>query len=121
MADTGIFATTAEVKMIAPVQSSAVSNVEAYINFYMSLAESYINDVCCYNFSDNYATLNVDVKRLLSEAACCIAAMYVINYDLSGFPSLRFAETHLDILAARKENTISQLKEKAVIAFIRAA
>jgi len=121
MADTGIFATTGEVQYKAGVYASAVSNTEAYINSFMTQAESYINAVCCYNFSDNYTTLNVDVKGLLKEAASDIAAMYVINYDVAGFPSIRLAELSLDLLSARAERAISQLKEKAVIAFMRAA
>jgi hypothetical protein len=121
MADTGIFATTSEVQAKVGANSSATYNAEAYINKYMTEAESYINSVCCFNFSDAYATLNVDVKGLLKEAASNIAAMYVIQADMSGFPSLREAETRLDVLNNRIEKALSQLKEKAVIGFIRGA
>ncbi len=120
MADTGIFATTAEVQRFTPIQSSTVSNTEAYINVYMSFAESYINNVCGWNFSDTYASLNVDVKRLLSIAACALAAIDIINYDTTGFPSIRYAELALDVLAYKFNLAIAQLKEKVVRGFINA-
>lgn len=119
MADTGVFATTAEVQYKATVWASTVSNTETYINSFMTQAESYINAVCCINFSDLYTTLNVDVKGLLKQAASCLAAIDVINYDTTGFPSSRAAETALDVLSDKAEKAIAQLKEKSVINFIK--
>lgn len=116
-----IFATLTEVQHKAGANASTVSNAAAYVTDFMFQAESYINAVCCYNFSDNYTTLNDDVKGILKLAASNIAAMYVLNYDLSGFSSAREAETMLDILSDGADKAISQLKEKAVIAFMRAA
>ena len=121
MADTGIFATTAEVQRKVGANASATANTEAYINDFMSQAESYINGVCCFNFSDVYTTLNVDVKALLKEAASCLAAMYVINYDLSVIPTLREAETRLDVLNARLAKAITELKTRDVQSFVRGA
>ena len=69
MVDTGIFATTAEVERKAGANASATSKAEAYVNDYMTQAESVINTMCRYNFSDNYATLNADTKNILKEVA----------------------------------------------------
>jgi len=55
MADTGIFATTAEVQRKVGANASTTSNVEAYINQYMTEAESYINTVTGVNYSDSYS------------------------------------------------------------------
>lgn len=121
MVDTGIFATTAEVQRKAGANASTVSNVEAYINDYMTQAESYINTVCKYNFSDTYSTLNVDVKAILKEAASCIAAMDVINYDIASFPSVAQAQTMLDFLSNRAAACIELLKEKDKQSFIQQA
>ena len=82
MADTGIFATTAEVQRKVGENASATSNVEAYINDFMTQAESYINAVTRHNWSDDYSGLNADVKGLLKEAASNIAACYVILFDM---------------------------------------
>ena len=67
MADTGIFATTAEVQRHVGANASATSNVEAYINQFMTEAESFINAFTRYNWSDAFASLNVDVRGISAE------------------------------------------------------
>ena len=67
MADTGIFATTAEVIRKAGANASTTSATEAYINDYMTQVESQINVFTRYNWSDVYSSLNADVKGLLNR------------------------------------------------------
>ncbi|NHZ84428.1 MAG: hypothetical protein GWP19_00930 [Planctomycetia bacterium] len=98
MADTGIFATTAEVSRKAGANASATSNVEAYINDFMTQAEAEINVATRYNWSDAYSGLNVDVKGILKEATSNLAAIYVIQFDMSGFTSRGEAESMITIL-----------------------
>ncbi len=121
MADTGIFATTAEVMRKVGANASATSNVEAYINDFITQAESYINSVTRHNWSDAYAALNVDVKGLLKEAASCLAAMDVISYDMSGFFTLAEAQTRLNLLAYKAEQAIERLRDQEVKKFITGA
>lgn len=121
MADTGIFATTAEVQRKAGANASSVSNVEAYINDFMTQVESFINVTCKVNFSDTYSSLNADVKGLLKEVASDLAAMYVINYDLSGFTNRVEAETMLDVLRDRAMKGLELLKDKAKTDFMSGA
>lgn len=111
MADTGIFATTAEVQRKAGANASTVSNVEAYINDYMTQAESYINVATGKNWSDEFSSLNVDVKGILKEAASNLAAIYVIQYDMFAFTQLEEAEDMVNILWSRFEKCIEILKE----------
>lgn len=85
MADTGIFTTGTKVKYKAGAKASTISTAEAYTNEFISLAESIINVKCKYNFSDAYASLNADVKGILSDAASNLAAIYCINYDISNY------------------------------------
>tara|TARA_Y100000310_G_scaffold74337_1_gene70453 strand:+ start:41 stop:403 length:363 start_codon:yes stop_codon:yes gene_type:complete len=84
MADEGIFATTAEVQRKIGADANSTANAEAYINQFMTEAESYINSSVKFNFSDTYATLNVDVKGILKRWAAALAAIDVLNYDLTG-------------------------------------
>ncbi len=121
MADTGIFATTLEVQRKVGANASSTSNVESYINDYMTQAESYINSVTKFNWSDAYSTLNVDVKGLLKRAAACLAAMSVISYDMSGFLSLGEAQTRLNFLAYEANQCIQQLKDQEVKKFVTGA
>ena len=124
MADEGIFATTAEVQRKVGANASATSNVEAYINDFMTQAESYINVLCGFNFSDTYATLNVDVKAILKEAASNIAAIYVINYDIGAIAAITSrteAEDRIMVMWERAEKCIELLQQKTKIDFIKAA
>ncbi len=111
MTDDGVFATTAEVSRKAGANASATSNIEAYINDYITQAESEINVATQFNWSDAYSGLNVDVKAILKEAASNLAAMYVIQFDMSGFTNLREAETMLDVLESGYLRALSLLRD----------
>jgi len=119
MADTGIFATTAEVQRKVGVGASATSNHETYINDFISQAESYINVLCRYNFSDNYAALNADTKGILKQVASDLAAIYVIIYDMSGYTSRIEAEDIINVLRDRAIAGLALLKDKKVQEFIK--
>ena len=119
MADTGIFATTAEVQRKAGAGASATSNVEAYINDFMLQVESRINAQCRFNFSDQYASLNDDTRGLLKEIASNFAAIYVIQYDMSGFSSRTEAENMINILWDAGNRALRLLKDKKVVDFVR--
>ena len=107
-----IFATTAEVQRKAGANASSVSNTATYIDDFMSQVEALINVSTTYNWSDAYATLNVDVKGILKEVASNLAAMYVIQYDMSGFTSRTEAETMLDVLREGALRGMSILRNK---------
>jgi predicted butyrate kinase (DUF1464 family) len=121
MADTGIFCTTAEVGYKAGAKASATSKAEAYTNSYVAQAESTINTMCRYNFSDNYAGLNADVKGILKQVASDLAAIYVINYDLSGFTSRIEAEDMINVLRDSALRGLSILRDKKTQDFINGA
>ena len=121
MADTGIFATTAQIGYKAGAGKSATSAAEAYTNFFIAQAESYINIAAKYNFSDTYSTLNADVKYILQEAASNLAAIYVINYDMSGFTTIIEAEDIINVLYQRAMDCITILKNQDNINYVAAA
>jgi len=121
MVDTGIFCTTAEVERKAGASCSAVSKTDTYTNDYVMQAESLINTICRYNFSDNYAALNVDVKGILKEIASNLAAIYVIQYDMSSFTSRIEAEDMINILRDAALRGLSLLRDKKATDFINGA
>ena len=118
IADTGIFATTAEVSRKAGANASATANVEAYINDFMTQVESQINCAVRYNFSDAYSSLNADVRGILKEIASNLAAIYVIQFDMSGFTSRVEAEDMVNILRDAALRGISILRDKKVEEFM---
>lgn len=121
MADTGIFATTAEIGYKAGANASTTSKAEAYTNSFIAQAESYINTRTLYNWSDAYATLNADVKNILKEAGSSLAAIYVIQYDMSGFSSRQEALIMCNILYARVEECCKLLEKEVNRTFVQEA
>tara|TARA_R100001530_G_scaffold136358_2_gene116688 strand:+ start:1890 stop:2255 length:366 start_codon:yes stop_codon:yes gene_type:complete len=121
MADTGIFATTAEVQRKAGANASTTSKAEDYVNDYITQAESLINVITRYNWSDDYAGLNADVKGILKEIASNLAAIYVITYDMSGFTSRVEAEDMINVLRDAALRGMSILKDKKPQDFINKA
>jgi len=121
MVDTGIFATTAEVLRKAGAHASAASKDEAFVNDYMTQAESIINSVCRYNFSDNYAALNADTKGILKQVASDLAAIYVITYDMSGYTTRITAENMVNILRDAALRGLSILRDQKTQDFINGA
>jgi hypothetical protein len=121
MADTGIFCTTAEVERKAGKNANATSKAEAYVNDYVMQAESLINSVCKFNFSDVYSTLNVDVKGILKEVASNLAAIYVIQYDLSSFTTRVEGEDQINVLRDAALRGLSILRQQPIKDFINGA
>lgn len=118
MADTGIFCTTAEVGYKAGLGKSATSSAEAYVNNFVTQAESFINVATRKNFSDVYSSLNVDVKGILKEAASNLAAIYVINYDYVGYPTISHVEDMIKTLYKRAFDCINILKDNKMETFM---
>lgn len=121
MADTGIFCTTAEVARKAGANASATSVAEAYVNDYVTQAESIINTICRFNFSDAYTGLNVDVKGILKQVASDLAAIYVIQFDMSGFTTRTEAEDMINILRDSALRGLSILRDQKQKDFINGA
>ena len=119
--DTGIFATTAEVERKAGANASSVSKAEAYVNQYLTEAESEINVLTRFNWSDAYAGLDVDVKGILKNVASNLAAIMVIQYDFSGFTSRTEAEDMINVLRDSALRGMSILRDKKQETFMRGA
>ena len=118
MADTGVFATTAEVQRKAGSGASATSKAEAYVNDYMTQVESFVNCVTRYNWTDAYSGLNVDVKGLMKEVASNLAAIYDIQFDMSGFASRVHAEDSINVLRDAALRGLALLRDKKTQEFM---
>ena len=116
-----IFATTAEVERKAGANASATSKASAYVEDYLTQVESQINAVTRFNWSDAYAGLNTDTKGLLKEVASNLAAIYVIQYDFSGFTSRIEAEDMINVLRDAALKGLSLLRDKKIKVFMNKA
>ena len=121
MADTGIFATTAEVQNKSGANASATSNVESVINDYMTQVESFINVATRFNWSNAFSGLDVDKKGILKETASNLAAIYVITFDMSGFTSRIEAEDMINVYRDIALRNISILRQIAAQDFVNVA
>jgi len=83
--------------------------------------ESFINTATRTNYSDSYASLNADVKRILSEAASNLVAIYGISYDMSGYTSRIEAEDMINILWSRFNQCIAMLMDQKSVTYINGA
>lgn len=120
MAFTGIFCTQLEIEYKAGA-NVATGITEALYNSFVEQAESKINVMTRYNWTDAYSTLNADVKRILSETASNMAAIYAIQYDMSGYTSLGEAESMVTILRDQFLSNISILRDVKAQTFIQGA
>lgn len=80
MAFTGITATEAEIdqKSGANVSSSFTDTMKTQS---LLQAENYLNTATLYNWSDNWAALNVDVKYIITGVTASLVAIDAIEYD----------------------------------------
>jgi hypothetical protein len=85
--------------------------VEADYDFAILQAEGQINTISRYNWIDAFSGLNVDVKFILEEVCSNLAAIYLINYDMSGYNSRAEAQTMMDVLRDRAEKGLSLIKD----------
>lgn len=109
MAHTGIFATAAECGSMAGELVDATGWTEANINDWCAQSESFINVATRYNYSDAYATINADFKRILSEASACLVAIHGIKYNMAGYTSRGEAELMIKVNYKRAMDCIKIL------------
>lgn len=112
MADEGTFCTTAEVVRKSGSGANATAAAELYTNQFVQEAEGYIMVGVRYDYKTRYASLNTETKELLRKAASCIAATYVINYDMSGYTSRTEAELMLNVLKMWADECMVLLKDQ---------
>jgi len=95
------------------------ANTESLWNQFINEAEAYLNIHTKYNWIDNYASLNADVKLIAQEFCSNLAAIYAITYDMSGYTSRQEAENMINILYARNQELLELLKDQATNKFIQ--
>jgi len=110
MVHTGIFATSDEI-IVKAGKNYDVLITEARINQLCLEVESRINCLTRYNWSDKYASLNVDVKYILSELESNLVAMYIIAFNPSVYTSLAEAQTMLDMLRDGSDKCMNELQD----------
>ena len=121
MAHTGIFATADEIAVKSGELVDATGATEARINALCLQVESFINCVTRYNWSDAFAALNADVKGILGEVESNLVAIYLIQFNMSGYTSRVEAEDMVNILRDAALRDLALLRDMKVRDFMEAA
>jgi len=121
MAETAIFAGSGAVLFKIGENYDATGWTEANRNFVAGQAEALINTITRTNYSDSYATLNVDVQKMLEEAAACWAAIDFISYNMAGYTSRVEAEDMINILWAKFNLITDILKDQKSVTYVSGA
>ena len=88
------------------------------VDKWITEAESLINAATRYNWTDVYASLDIDVKKILDEVSSNLAAIYAIVYDMSGYTSRVEAEDMINVYRDAALRGIAVLRDKKVQKFI---
>ena len=121
MADVGVYIKNADIQAKAGTGASATAKAVAATDVYVLEIESLINCMTRYNWSDAYAGLNADVKEILKGVGSDLAAIYVIQWDMSGYTSRTEAEDMINVLRDSALRGMSILRDKKVQDFITGA
>ncbi len=100
---------------------NAVILPDADYTTFINQAESRINAVTRINYSDSYSGLNVDVAKILEDACSSLAAIPVINYDMSVYTSPSEAVAMINVNLDIINKSFALLKDKKYTDFINAA
>ena len=84
-------------------------------------AECFVNIFIRINYSDTYATLNVDVRYVFSDIVSSMVAINGIMYDTTGYDTLQEAEDKVQILRDGILRNLSVLRDKKYTDFINGA
>ena len=118
----GTYVMTTETDVISKLGDGVSADFTDAMKTAASLrADSRVNSLCRFNFSDNYAALNVDVKYILSDVISSFIAIEGIAYDMNGYTDLAEGESKINILRDSMLRGLSLLRDKKTQDFINGA
>lgn len=121
MSDDGIWTTNADIQAKAGANANATAKAIAATDVYVLEVEALVNCLTRYNWSDAYGTLSVDVRDILKGVTSDLCAIYVIQWDMSGFSSRTEAEDMINILRDSALRGMSILRDKKTQDFMTGA
>ena len=111
MAEEGTLAINADVLKKAGANASTTSTAEAYTNFYIKQGEGQLSTSARYDWITNYSSISTVGKHILRDAASSYAAIFAVNYDMSGFTSRQESLIMINILWAGFQKVITLLEK----------
>jgi len=81
-------------------------------------AEAYLSTVTREDLVANYASYDSNIKLILEEACSNLAAIYAIQWNMSGYTSRVEAEDMVNILFERVRQIVEILKDQKRTSFV---
>lgn len=92
----------------------------ANIDNFIPQAECFVNAATRKDWSGAWANLTGDVRSIVTGVVSDLAAIYCINFDMSGFTTIGEAESMITTLDRRVSHGISILREFLTQEFMEA-
>lgn len=115
----GTLCTTGEAIAKAGAEASATATSPLLVSQLVQQAEGYINAETEFNWNDEYANLNNDVKFILNRVCSADAAINIIAYDIGNYSSRVLAETMINVYRETVFNGLQTLRDQAKKNFMR--
>ncbi|KKL85264.1 hypothetical protein LCGC14_1956480 [marine sediment metagenome] len=111
--------TSAQIIILAGANANAtiVADTTSTAEF-INRAEGLIIAETTFDWIANYTALSASVKLIVNVTCASLAAMSIIQYDMSGYTSRLEAQTMLDVLWNQYREGIKILKDKDSQTFI---
>ncbi len=97
---------------------SSISTSGAALSEWCDQAEGFVMSETRQDWVADLSSIDANKRGILSEAVSSLAAINLINYDMSGYTSRLEAQTMLDVLrdsATRAINTLKEDKSKTFL------
>ena len=116
---TEVFTTSGAVLVKAGANANATLKISgAAITRFLEEGEAFCNLTGRYDFTTNWASLTSNSKAVLAEAVANLAAIYLIQYDMSGYTSRVEAEDMINVLWARFNQCMKVIKDQKSITYL---
>lgn len=116
------YATSTEMVYKAGANVNTTASGSTCTAIFGAICEGVINSQSGYNWSDWHTAAGsayVDVSGLLTDAASNLGAIYIINYDMSGFTNIQEAVARINTLYEMYKQDILLLKEQKAKDFVK--
>lgn len=88
------------------------------INSYINDAEGFICAESLYDWVTKYTSVSAIGKLFLANVTASLAAIYMINFNMSGYTSRTEAQTMLDILWTQVVESLNLLRDQQFRTFV---
>jgi len=96
----------------AVADGSVLIGTTSPVDSWINQAENTINANSRINFISTYVTLSDNKKKILEDVCSSLAAIYAINYDMSGYTSRVEAEDMVNLLRDSALRGLGLLRDK---------